>query len=115
MRLALDFLIIHHCVTDDAFWSACPEFVFLREMAAHVRGQIVDKIKQNPGCVSCGNVRHTLSPLVEAFTRQILTLNESSPESLAKLKTYVQSRRKRPPDSLVVYYAKDGKTFELEF
>lgn len=115
-KLQLTHMIFFDLVGDDQFFNRVPAFHFLKEQATALRAKVVAAVvDRSTDCRSCGDVRRTMHPAMEAFVLEAVKLSKDSPDALKPLIDIITEKRGYRPRAIVLYY-KDaaGATQTLE-
>jgi hypothetical protein len=101
-KLTLDKMYLISMLGDDAFYKACPIFLFMRQSAQEAHGIFMERVKKGL-CDDCSQ-DGTMTPLVKLFLTHIKEQFDLDPANLECIRGYLQSKKGYPVGEIVVPY-----------
>lgn len=95
-------------VRDRGFFTACPEFSHLTEVAAAALVQY--DISVNASC--CGGNFSLIKGVVDAVFDMLRVLKTNNPDAVGRFRQYLATKKGYIPNPVVVYYRR-GRTGQI--
>lgn len=99
-RLVLDRQHMIGMLGDPEFFTAAPEFMWLRQTALQTKEIYDESVKQR----CCGGDWAIMRPVVDAFFNNLKELKEADTANIQNVRTYLESKKGAEYDEIVIYY-----------
>jgi hypothetical protein len=106
-KVYLDRATLTDMLGDPDFYVECPVFLFMRDMGVESYNLYMQELK-SPSCDNCSD-RAVMNTALVTFLRHFKNLHDTSPETLATVKSYVEKRKGYRPNPCVIYYKEPQK------
>jgi len=106
-KLVLEKAVLIQLLGDEAFYKACPVFLWLKDTGMAAVAQYNAQIQEKT-CGGCGGPS-VIDGVVDGFVRNIKQHYDNDPTVMECMKDFIGSRRGKRPKQLEVRY-KSGAT-----
>ena len=90
-------------LADPSFYTQCPHFLWLRNTATKTHDRYKEKKR------TCCPDFSIMLPVINAFFNNLKELKDIEPEALERVRKYLETKKKKPIATVVIYYRSSRK------